>query len=217
MYIYNVTINIDESEHDRWLLWMQETHIPDMLATGKFTKAKMCRVLVEEEMGGVTYSVQYTTKDKKTLWKYYDEDAERLRRAGMKHFANKFVAFRTELELISEHNTTLLGATEYLFTYGTLQDETIQSVIFSRKLSGSQDSLLGYKISDEKVAEAYPVIFNTGNPADTVMGNVYLVTNTELLKADAYEGVAYKRIKVTLESGKKAWVYLGISNESKPK
>jgi len=73
-----------------------------MLATQKFTKAKLTRVLVEEEMGGLTYSVQYATKDKATLQKYYDEDAPRLR-SSSKAFEGKFVAFRTELEVISEH------------------------------------------------------------------------------------------------------------------
>lgn len=103
MYIYNVTINIEESVHDEWLDWMQETHIPDMLATGKFTQAKMCKVLVKEESGGITYAVQYTTASKEVLGQYYEEDAERLRRDGLTRFADKFVAFRTELEIISEH------------------------------------------------------------------------------------------------------------------
>jgi|SRR5699024_2909346 len=102
MYIYNVTINIDESVHDRWLEWMKTEHIPDMLATGKFSKALMTRVMVEEEMGGITYSIQYRAKDKDALEKYYTEDAEKLR-AKSKPFEGKFVAFRTELEIISEH------------------------------------------------------------------------------------------------------------------
>ncbi len=102
MYIYNVTINIEESVHDDWLKWMQTQHIPEMLATKKFTTAKLTKVLVEEAMGGITYSVQYTTKDKATLQKYYNEDAERLRNKS-KAFEGKFVAFRTELEVISEH------------------------------------------------------------------------------------------------------------------
>jgi len=101
VYIYNVTINIDASVHDDWLKWMQTEHIPAMLATKKFTAAKLTRVLVEEQMGGLTYSVQYTTKDKATLQKYYDEDAARLR-SQSKAFEGKFVAFRTELEVISE-------------------------------------------------------------------------------------------------------------------
>ena len=60
------------------------------------------KVLVEEDQGGVTYSVQYTTKDRKTLDAYYREDANRLRADAQKLFPNKFVAFRTELEVISQ-------------------------------------------------------------------------------------------------------------------
>lgn len=104
MHIYNVTINIEEEVHERWLNWMKNEHIPDMLATGKFSAAKMCRVLVEEDMGGVTYAVQYTTDSKETLEKYYREDAEILR-SKSKPFEGKFVAFRTELQIISEHSS----------------------------------------------------------------------------------------------------------------
>ena len=103
MYIYNVTINIEEAVHDQWLTWMQDIHIPEVLATGKFIQARMCRVLVEEEMGGLTYSIQYFVKTKETLNAYYQEDAPRLRQALITLFAGKFVAFRTELEVISEH------------------------------------------------------------------------------------------------------------------
>lgn len=101
MYIYNVTINIDESIHDIWLDWMKLEHIPAMLDTGKFSKALMTRVQVTEDMGGITYSIQYRTDSKETLQKYYEEDAPSLR-AQSKQFEGKFVAFRTELEIISE-------------------------------------------------------------------------------------------------------------------
>lgn len=102
MYIYNVTINIDEGSHGEWYEWMQVNHIPDMLATGKFTAARILKVHVEEETGGITYSVQYYTDSKATLEKYYREDADRLRQDALKKFADKFVAFRTELEVLNE-------------------------------------------------------------------------------------------------------------------
>lgn len=103
MIIYNVTVNVEVAVKDEWLDWMREEHIPEMIATGKFTGARMVRVLVEEEMGGETYSIQYYTRDKDTLERYYREDAERLRGDALKRFPNKFVAFRTELEIVSEH------------------------------------------------------------------------------------------------------------------
>jgi len=101
MYIYNVTINIQEEIHDEWLNWMKSEHIPEMLDTGKFKKALMSRVMVNEEMGGITYSVQYTTESKEMLQKYLQEDAPTLR-AKTKPYEGKFVAFRTEMEIVSE-------------------------------------------------------------------------------------------------------------------
>ena len=72
MILYNVTINIHESVHDQWMRWMQEKHIGDVFATGKFSAARMVKVLVEEDMGGITYSIQYTTDSKETLQRYYE-------------------------------------------------------------------------------------------------------------------------------------------------
>ena len=101
MYIYNVTVNVHEQIHAKWLEWMKNEHIPEMLATKKFSKALMTRVMVKEEMGGITYSIQYTTDCKETLKKYYDEDAAELRKKS-KIFEGNVVSFRTELEVISE-------------------------------------------------------------------------------------------------------------------
>jgi phosphoribosylamine-glycine ligase len=85
------------------MIWMQHKHIPEILATGKFSSARMVRVLIEEEMGGVTYSVQYATDSKETLEKYYQEDAPAFREEGLKLFGDKMLAFRTELELIADY------------------------------------------------------------------------------------------------------------------
>jgi hypothetical protein len=102
MILYNVTSNIDTSIQQQWLQWMQEKHIPELLATGKFTSARLVKVLVEEDMGGVTYAAQYTTDSKATLQRYYDEDAQKLRAEALALFGDKVVAFRTELEFVSE-------------------------------------------------------------------------------------------------------------------
>ncbi len=104
MYIYNVTVNIDDSVHDQWLEWMQKEHIPQMLALGKFSNALMSKVMSQGD-SGTTYSIQYQTDSKETLEKYYKEDAEYLRQEGFKKFGDKFVAFRTELDVVSNQNS----------------------------------------------------------------------------------------------------------------
>lgn len=103
MIIYNVTINIDESVHDQWLNWMQTKHIQDMLNTGCFKSARLVKVLVDEDMGGVTYSVQYFAETKEALEDYKTNHAPNLRNEGLALFADKMLAFRTDLEIISEH------------------------------------------------------------------------------------------------------------------
>lgn len=101
MYIYNVTINIEDSVHYEWLTWIQG-HIQEVLETGRFASAKLAQVLVDEEMGGTTYSVQYIANTREDLDAYYKNDAPKLRSDGMKKFADKMVAFRTELKVVNE-------------------------------------------------------------------------------------------------------------------
>ncbi len=105
MIIYNITSNVDESVHLEWLEWMQNEHIKDSISTGKFLKARLLKVLVVEEMGGVTYAVQYYAHDRKTLEKYFENHADRLRKQTEAKFGDKVVCFRSELQVISEHTS----------------------------------------------------------------------------------------------------------------
>ena len=105
MIIYNVTLNIDDSIHTSWLEWMQY-HIPEVLGTGLFSKAVFTKVLVEEEQGGTTYSVQYYARTKADLQTYQNHYAAQLQADGLKRFGDKVLAFRTELHLIDEFKVT---------------------------------------------------------------------------------------------------------------
>jgi hypothetical protein len=105
MIIYNVTSNIDESIHDEWLSWIKE-HIPQVLATGKFEKAILTKVLVEEDMGGVTYAIQYISNSREALEAYYKEDAPSLRADALKRFGDKVLSFRTELQILDEYSVS---------------------------------------------------------------------------------------------------------------
>jgi hypothetical protein len=105
MYIYNVTVNIDATAHDAWLNWI-EVHIKEVLNTGRFTSAKLTEVLVEEEMGGKTYSIQYAANTREDLDNYYKFDAPNLRSEGLKKFADKMLTFRTELKIVNKFYPT---------------------------------------------------------------------------------------------------------------
>jgi len=111
-------------------------------------------------------------------------------------------------------------ATELLFSYGTLRKEEVQLSTFGRKLDGSPDALIGYRltmirIKDEHFVETSGTAHHrnlqfTGSESDSVEGTVFKVTLKELELADAYEPEGYKRVEATLKSGATTWVYVNV-------
>ena len=111
-----------------------------------------------------------------------------------------------------------MSTEEYLFAYGTLQTEAVQLETFGRRLDGTEDALVGYRlriirIEDQEFVAASGTADHrnlefTGDPADSVEGTVFKVTSSELEQADAYEPAGYKRVLVQSRSGRKVWVYL---------
>lgn len=112
--------------------------------------------------------------------------------------------------------------TEKLFSYGTLQYETVQLANFGRKLDGDKDKLPGFSLSMLEITDPdviatsgeafHPIVTYTGDSTDAVEGMVFDVSIDELKRADAYEVSDYKRIEVKLASGVSAWVY--VHNET---
>lgn len=99
MIIYNVTVKVEHDIHEDWLKWMREKHIPEVLGTGRFMENRMARVLVDDE-DGITYAIQYTCKDMATLEAYQRHEAPRLQAEHAERYKDKFVAFRTLLEVV---------------------------------------------------------------------------------------------------------------------
>ena len=106
---------------------------------------------------------------------------------------------------------------EKLFSYGTLQMESVQLKTFGRLLQGKRDTLTGYlktevKITDPDVikksgTDMHPIVKFTGIDSDRVEGTIFEISALELKRADDYEVDAYGRIKATFKSGTTAWVY----------
>jgi hypothetical protein len=98
MIIYNVTVKIDTNQYEDWLNWMKSEHIPKVMATGFFLKNELARVLVDEE-DGITYSIQYRCNSLKDFEDYQRDYAPGLQKEHLDRYRDKFVAFRTLLEL----------------------------------------------------------------------------------------------------------------------
>ena len=100
MIIYNVTVKVENSVADEWVLWMKTEHMSDLMATGLFVDCRLCRLLEQDELEGVTYAAQYFCDSIDEYNTYIDKFAENIRNKGLKRFGGKFVAFRTVMEII---------------------------------------------------------------------------------------------------------------------
>ena len=101
MIIYNVTVKVDKSIVEEWLRWMRQEHIPDLMKTGLFVDAKLCRLMEQDETDGKTYVAQYFLDSMEHYNSYIAEHAPRMRDKGFKRFGNKFIAFRTVMAVES--------------------------------------------------------------------------------------------------------------------
>ena len=108
-----------------------------------------------------------------------------------------------------------------LFAYGTLRQREVQMATYCRPLEGAPDVLCGYQlepltISDPEVVRlsgkaVHSIARRSGDPADRIPGVVFLLTENELAATDRYEVDVYARVEVRLESGARAFVYVGPS------
>ena len=87
---------------EEWLEWIRE-HIALVLGTGLFKDARLTLVLVEEQDGESTFSIQYKATSRESLEVYYSKHAEALRKEGLEKWGNNVLAFRTELDVLDEY------------------------------------------------------------------------------------------------------------------
>jgi hypothetical protein len=99
--LYNVTVKILKDHSEEWLKWMTEIHIPDVMATGKFTEYKISEI-IEEENEGRTFAIQYVSSSMATFQSYQKEDAKALQKDHTDRYKDKYVAFRTLMSIIKE-------------------------------------------------------------------------------------------------------------------
>lgn len=101
VFVYNVTIKLDESIHDKWLEWMKGEHIADMINTRCFTEAKVLRLLEVDDSEGPTYAIQFIATNKEQFNLYIEKFATAMRQKSLDKWGNKFIAFRSVMEVVN--------------------------------------------------------------------------------------------------------------------
>jgi len=84
-----------------WLTWQQEEHIPEVMSSGAFTNHRFYKLLEQDESEGLTYVVQYFAETAADYELYIKEFAPGLREKALEKWGNKFIAFRTLMQVVN--------------------------------------------------------------------------------------------------------------------
>lgn len=101
MYIYNVTIQLAWSIHDKWVVWMKTKHIPEVMQTGCFADFRFVRVLDVDETEGPTYATQYMAATREHYDRYINEFAGALRQDALNEWGDQFAGFRSLMQVVN--------------------------------------------------------------------------------------------------------------------
>jgi antibiotic biosynthesis monooxygenase (ABM) superfamily enzyme len=101
MLILNITFLVSNQTKEKWLKWVKDKHIPFMMNTGHFSKARVARVISNEENDGTSYAVQYETDSIESLENWNRINSEKFQKHCYEDFStSEILFFSTVLEII---------------------------------------------------------------------------------------------------------------------
>ena len=100
--VYNVTVKIDINIELGGLKWMKESHIPNVMMTGKFISWRIHKILGDDDPNGGTDAIQYIAPDMDTFLDYNQYHAKQLQEEHKAKYKDRYVAFRTLMEIVEE-------------------------------------------------------------------------------------------------------------------
>ena len=106
-----------------------------------------------------------------------------------------------------------------LFSYGTLRQREVQLATYGRLLDGTPDTLSSYRLDALAIADpdvvrlsgkaVHHIARKSSDSNDRIAGFLFLITAEELAATDVYEVKSYARAEVMLDSGLRAFAYVG--------
>jgi hypothetical protein len=100
MFVYNITIKVDNEIVKQWLQWQREVHIPELMATNLFTDSKIFKLLEQDDPDASTYILQYFITAKENYNTFINEYAPGFAKKALEKWGNKFIDFTTLMRTV---------------------------------------------------------------------------------------------------------------------
>jgi hypothetical protein len=100
MFIYNITMKVEQSIHSEWLNWMKMEHLPEVLATGCFSSHRLLKVLDLDETDGMTFALQLMTEKRSSYTNYISQFAAEIQKKSWQKWGQRLLSFSTLMESV---------------------------------------------------------------------------------------------------------------------
>lgn len=101
MFIYNITVLIEEAIEQEWLNYVQSEFISSIMETGFFQSYKLLQVM-DSPNEGLTYCVQFRTNEISLLQSYQNLYSAQIESKQQLTFPNQLVTFSSIMKHIDE-------------------------------------------------------------------------------------------------------------------
>lgn len=100
MLIFNTTFHIETEIQSGFIQFIKETFIPASVKSGLLTEPRLARIFGENKDEGLSYALEFTTKDIDTLEKWNKEESAVVYAPLLDTFKDKIVGFSTVMEVM---------------------------------------------------------------------------------------------------------------------
>lgn len=101
MLIFNTTLHVEDEVHEEFISFLKTFYIPQAVENALLNQPSLAKIERQHEENGVSYALQFKTKDIDTLNEWAEKTGENLSFEMNKRFGTKVGGFVTLLEEIS--------------------------------------------------------------------------------------------------------------------
>lgn len=100
MLIYNTTYHVLIEDARNFVIWLNESYIPQVEKSGELKNPRILQILSHKEQDSECFSVQWEVADSATLHHWYSHEGSALNEEMLKIFKDKVIGFPTLMEVI---------------------------------------------------------------------------------------------------------------------
>lgn len=100
MIIINTSFHFDDDVENDFIEYMLNIFIPVSTKSGLLTSPRLAQVFANDDDKGLSYTIEFTTKDLYSLDKWRKEECGPIYKNLTNHFREKIIGFQTVLQTI---------------------------------------------------------------------------------------------------------------------